>query len=64
MESDFKRGGVPVFSLPALRVMPRMLSANAEEAGSPTRPPGVWKSPMCILPAKNVPAVRMTASAK
>ena len=60
----FKRGGVPVFSLPTGRPKPLSFWASSVLEGSPTLPPGDCVKPVCIMPPKNVPVVKIMAGAE
>ncbi len=57
------RGGVPVLSSAERETQSPEVLAELEAACSPIRPPCVCCSPQCIRPRRNVPVVRMTASA-
>lgn len=61
IEDNFILGGVPVFNLPILRPSPFMESLSIVLGNSPTLPPEVFKSPVCIKPFKKVPVVITTA---
>ena len=57
------RGGVPVFSRPSRKPARSSVGASPTEGASPTRPAGIFTSPMWIRPRRNVPVVITTAPA-
>ena len=55
------RGGVPVLSRPSAKPSRSRVSDSPTAGASPTRPAGVWRSPMWIRPRRNVPVVSTAA---
>ena len=58
------RGGVPVFSRPSSNPSPRNIPEIPTALPSPTRPPSVRSSPVCMSARMNVPVVSTTAPAR
>ena len=58
-ERESIRGGVPVFIRPLSKPKSTRHSVRPSAAGSAIRPPPYCFSPMCIIPFKNVPLVRI-----
>ena len=56
------RGGVPVFSLPKSKLYSAKKFSNSFDALSPFLPEENDSCPIWILPPKNVPVVKTTAS--
>ena len=52
-------GGVPVFNLPILKLNFSSCSLKPVDGFSSYLPAGVFFSPICIRPFKNVPVVRI-----
>ena len=57
------RGGVPVFSRPSAKPSPRKVRDRPSDGASPTRPAGIFSSPIWIRPPRNVPVVSTTRPA-
>ena len=57
------RGGVPVLRRPSAKPSRSSVCDRPTDGASPTRPAGVWRSPMWIRPRRNVPVVSTTAPA-
>ena len=57
------RGGVPVLSRPSAKPARSSVRDRPSAGASPTRPAGVWRSPMWMRPRRNVPVVSTTAPA-
>ena len=60
--SPLSLGGVPVFSLPYLKGSFLSFLASLLLGGSPALPPGFCSNPVCIIPPKKVPVVKITLS--
>ena len=58
------RGGVPVLSRPSAKPSRSSVRDRPSAGASPTRPAGVWRSPMWMRPRRKVPVVSTTAPAR
>ena len=57
------RGGVPVLSRPSAKPARARVCASPCDGGSPTRPAGIFSSPIWIRPLRKVPVVNTTRPA-
>ncbi len=57
------RGGVPVLSRPSAKPARRKVCDRPSDGASPTRPAGIFSSPIWISPPRKVPVVRTTRPA-
>ena len=58
------RGGVPVFRRPSAKPSPRKVCDRPSDGASPTRPAGIFSSPIWMRPPRNVPVVSTTRPAR